>query len=425
MGERATSYPRMRRGAAVLVCATISLSLAGCFETVSLGEGSGDGEGGRAEPAPVHTAVIPVNGPGDLPQVDPCHPGFTTDLDGDGYTPAEGDCNDCDPDVGPDAAEMPTAPGETPLDENCNGVLDEEPPVCDGALSPDDPSPLSAARALDLCRLAEGGKWGVVTAAWVLPDGSLPPKTPAYDLGHGILDGFGPNVAVRRGARLLALSTGTARQPKDPGYQDPKGFEKGYSSLPPDGFPKGATSCAGVESGAPQDSIALDLSLRAPQNADALAFDFDFYSYELPARVCSRYSDLFVALQSPAPKAHVDGNIALDLFGGVISVNTAAFDVCACSSGPPCVASGRELSCSLGKDELLGTGFGADLSHDGDHAATGWLTTESEVQPGGTVRLRLAIQDAEDGRNDSTVLLDHFRWVHRSSQPARKHFPLP
>lgn len=409
----------MRKGAVAVVC--VSLAASGCFETVSLGEGSGDDEAGHTDAPPPRSWVIPVHGPGELPGPEPCHPGFTTDLDGDGFSLAEGDCNDCDPSVGPNAVEMPTQPDETPLDENCNGVLDEALPLCDAALLPDDPSPLSAARALDLCRLSEGGKWGVVSAAWVLPDGSLPPKTPAYDLGHGILSGFGPNVPVRHGARLLALSTGSARQPQDPGYQDPRGFEKGYSSKPPDGFPKGSTSCPGVEPGAPQDAIALELSLLVPQNAEAFAFDFDFYSYELPARACSRYSDLFVALQSPPPPGVADGNIALDPFGTAISVNNAQFNVCACSNGPPCLAQGRELSCALGNAELFGTGFGADMSHDGDHAATGWLTAESEVEPGSAIRLRFAVQDAEDAANDSTVLVDHFRWIRRAHLLPRKH----
>lgn len=418
MGERATGWTRTRWGAAAVV--SLSIAVAGCFETVSLGEGSGVGGAGGEGAPPPRVWVLPVRGPDELPDPEPCHPGITTDLDGDGFSMAEGDCNDCDPGVGPNAAEMPTLPGEAPLDENCNGVLDEAPPLCDAGLPADDPSPLAAARALDLCRLSEGGKWGVVSSAWVLPDGALPPKTPTYDLGHGILSGFGPNVAVRRGARLLALSTGAARQPVDPGYQDPRGFEKGYSSKPPEGFPKGSTSCPGVEPGAPQDSIALELSLLVPQNADAFAFDFDFYSYELPARVCSRYSDLFVALQSPPPAGVADGNIALDAFGNAISVNTAQFNVCACSGGPPCDVQGRELLCALGSSELFGTGFGADLSHDGDHAATGWLTAESEVQPGSAIRLRFAVQDAEDAANDSTVLLDHFRWIRRAHQLPRK-----
>jgi hypothetical protein len=416
-----------RRGAAAIVCTAIAcatVALApGCFDTVSLGEGTTAGQGGDAPAPHIGPWVIPPSGPGDLTGGDLCHPGLTTDLDGDGWTPVQGDCNDCDPSMGPDAVEMPTLPGEAPVDENCNGIIDEATPTCDDGLVPGETSPFAAARALDICQVAHEGRWGVTTAAWVLPDGSAPPTMAAYDLGHGILDGFGPNVPVRSGARLLALSTGTARQPKDPGYQDPRGYDKVYTSKPPEGFPKGSTACAGVESGPPHDAAALELRVRVPQNADALAFDFDFYTYEVPERMCTRYSDLFVTLVDPPPPGRGDGNIAFDAFGNVISVNSVQFEVCGCEGGPPCGAQGRELACSLGASQLLGTGYGSDLAHDGDHGATGWLTAETPVERSGTIRLRFSIHDAEDGTFDSTVLLDHFRWTRGGAQVPRKHLP--
>ena len=43
---------------------------------------------------------------------------------------------------------------------------------------------------------------------------------------------------VQAGKKMLALSSGTARQPTDPGYQDVSGFDKGYTSASPQGFPK-------------------------------------------------------------------------------------------------------------------------------------------------------------------------------------------
>lgn len=422
MVERVRGWRGPRRGVAAIVCASLALGT-GCFDTVSLGEGNSTGQGGEGGRPFLDPWVIPPADTGDITGGDPCHPGLTTDLDGDGYTPTQGDCNDCDPSVGPDAVEMPTLLGDSPKDEDCNGLVDEPVPACDAGLSPAETSALAAARAIDLCQVAHEGRWGVMSAVWVLPDGGTPPTTLAYELGHGILDGFGPNVPVRHGARLLALSTGTARQPTDPGYQDPRGFDKGFVTTSPDGFPKTTTACPGVEPGPPHDSVALELSVRAPSNAQGFAFDFDFYTYELPERMCSRYSDLFVTLLDPPPAGRADGNIAFDRLGNVVTVNGVQFEVCGCAGGPPCGAQGRELACSLGASQLVGTGFGGDTSHDGDHGATGWLTSETPIEPGSTFRLRFTIHDAEDGMLDSTILLDHFRWTRPDSQIPRKHLP--
>ena len=57
-----------------------------------------------------------------------------------------------------------------------------------------------------------------------------PPDTGARGnwLRADFLARFGPNVNVRRGERMLALSSGAARQPTDPGYLPPSGYDKQY-----------------------------------------------------------------------------------------------------------------------------------------------------------------------------------------------------
>jgi len=57
----------------------------------------------------------------------PVEPGLSEDIDGDGWTVAQGDCDDRDRDVFPGAVE--TCNG---LDDNCNGVVDETFPDTDG-----------------------------------------------------------------------------------------------------------------------------------------------------------------------------------------------------------------------------------------------------------------------------------------------------
>lgn len=47
---------------------------------------------------------------------------YFMDADGDGYTPNDGDCNDNDPMLHPDADEICDD-----LDNNCDGLVDEDP----------------------------------------------------------------------------------------------------------------------------------------------------------------------------------------------------------------------------------------------------------------------------------------------------------
>ncbi len=284
---------------------------------------------------------------------------------------------------------------------------------CDAPLGLASNDPLDAARALGLCGDS------LISARWVLADGAAPPTDPTpaagFALGHGILPDFGSNLMPREGAQLLALSSGTARRPADPGYQNIHsfGFAKGYTGNPPMGFPRPSPACPGVETGGVNDPPALELELKAPDWAKGFAFDFDFYTFEWPMFVCSPYNDFFVAILSPVPEGQVDGDISFDAMGNPISVNAAFVSVCGCNGGPPCWAGGRPFTCPDGVDELLETGFDQD-TNGLRHAATSWLTTTAPVMPGQTITLRLAIYDSADQSLDSTVLLDKFRWLPRS-----------
>lgn len=389
----------------------------------SAGSGNGTGGGGGAQ----------TTGDGGLFETGPsgagggtpnCSSGPDDDNDLDGFTPSQGDCNDCDPNVNPAAVEVLTAMSggggtgggaAAPADEDCDGKIDDEDEdllPCDDNLAVD-AGPMDGARAIDLCKQAAGVKdWGVLEAHWVMADGSPPPAGNVnFELGHGILSGFGPNVNVQRGARMLGVSSGSARQPTDPGYQSVNGFSKGYSCTHPQGFPKESPTCGVAVTGGCYDSTGLELLVRAPSNAHGFSFNFNFFTFEWPGYVCSTFNDFFTALLMPFPAGQTDGNITFDNLGNPVSVNNAFVEVCGCAGGPPCTAGGKTFDCSLGTSGLIGTGFGSDLAFGQDHGSTSWLVTQAPVDPGSVFTIRFVAYDSGDGVLDSTSLVDNFQWL--------------
>lgn len=330
---------------------------------------------------------------GKLTEAPPCNATDpNVDNDKDGFTPAQGDCNDCTKQMNPGAYDY-RANG---VDEDCNGIPDDEPADCDAThVDVADPDPMLAARVMGICRIATEKSWGLVSAKYVKADGTIGMAS----VSHGLLPGFGPNVKPRLGANMLALSSGTARQPTDPGYLSPDGAELGTASYTPPGFPIDSPACGNVKTAnddAANNPAALELVIRAPTNANLLSFDFNFYTYEFPAFVCTQFNDFFVVLQSPAPKSAQNGNISFDVQGNPVSVNNGYLEVCAAQT-----AGTKQFDCKLGPSALDGTGFEG-------HAATGWLNTQSPVAGGYEITLRFAIWDMGDEVLDSTVLIDNF-----------------
>jgi hypothetical protein len=337
-----------------------------------------------------------------------------TDFDMDGFSESQGDCNDCDVNVNPNAIEVATpmmgmgGNGMAPpaADEDCDGMVDNLPQPCDSGLAIDSADPYDGARAIGLCKVStDPGEWGVADAQWTYPAGNMPVPAANFDLGHGILAAFGPNVNVQEGSAMLGLSSGSARQPTDPGYMSVGGFSKGiFDTGHPVGFPKESPSCSGSITGTCNDGAALQLTLRPPSNATGFSFNFNFYTYEWPVYVCSTFNDFYAAILEPYPMGQTDGNITFDALANPISVNNAFFDVCGCTGGPPCLAGGISFNCALGDVELQGTGFEG-------HAATSWLQTTAPITKGVEFQLRFLAYDSGDGVLDSTGLTDNFEWL--------------
>ena len=369
---------------------------------------TGSGDGGPSAP--------PVEGA--LTEEPECPSGAPTDDgDGDGFTVADGDCNDCTGQMNPGAFDFPG----NDVDEDCSGTADDEAVACDASttdLASGDA--LEAARAIGLCRARQGASWGLIAARYAQASGA-PGMNP---LSHGLLPDFGPNVAPREGNRLLALSSGTARRPADPGFASPHAAEMGTVTTTPPGYPIATPACPLIPqfilSPFANDSAALEIAIQVPTNANLMRFEFNFYTYEFPVFICSEYNDFFVALVDPPPAHSQFGNVSFDNDGNPVSVNNTFLEVC-----NPQVAGNKTFSCPLGSAQLEQTGYD-ETEGLGPHAATGWLATEVPVTPGTEVRMRFAIWDQGDHQLDSTVLVDNFSWaVKPTSTEAPVTQPIP
>ncbi|GEM_PF-3540303 len=201
-----------------------------------------------------------------------------------------------------------------------------------------------------------------------------------------VIESLGP-ISPLRGPTMTVLTSGRASALRDridyevsPGGTDP------------------------LEPSAPvYDQVLLEVELTAPANAESLTFQWYFLSREYPVFVGSDFNDRFTVIQDGAD---FDGNIVFDEHDNVVDINNAFFEV-------------------TDQESLDGTGFwrpleggwdpfdppapGTELpSHEG--GATGWITTQTPVEPGETLTLRFDIHDVADAVYDSAVLLDDFQW---------------
>jgi hypothetical protein len=326
------------------------------------------------------------------------------DRDDDGF-PIGADCDDGNAAINPGAIEV----AGDGVDNNCNGAIDEALPACDVGLALDSTDAMDFARALGLCDVAKDKAWGVVSAKLTTTDGKAVPLPRQY----GIQRAFGEVVRPRDGEHLVALSSGVARTPEQPGYVAlPKGTDSTTNvSAAPEGWPRNSKGCPKSSKPSAFDSVVLELKIRTPSNAKGFSFDFNFFSSEYVEYVCQPYNDSFVALLET--KAKLDpawgGNIAFDASGDPVNVNSGFFQVCLPDSWL-----GRTFDCPLGIGELRGTGFDAvpsTLTAPARNGATSWLRTTQPIVGGEEITVRFAIWNTGDHWLPSTVLLDRFQWL--------------
>jgi hypothetical protein len=323
----------------------------------------------------------------------------------------------------------PCAPGAGNWDipgNNCDddgdGTVDN-PPTCDDAITPGAATAADFAKALGICATAAKDGYGVVKAELTRGYGS----TQSPNGGQaGVLSKFGNIIKPREGSKLAVLSTGYANE-----YDGPTGTtsfapgkEWNYAGQLPPGFPKAAAGCPQAPD--TNDVVNLKLTLKAPKNASGVRFDFNFYSSEWPAFICSKFNDGFLAyLSAKGFNGGKPDNISFDSKKNPVSVNNGFFDRCTSGVDIGCApgAVPGTSSCPGGTDELRGTGFGVDgkwcdmgplgggqkTSTNG--GATGWLTSSAPVGAGEEFTLEFMIWDTGDSALDSSVLIDNFKWA--------------
>jgi hypothetical protein len=310
------------------------------------------------------------------------------DTDGDGYTTAQGDCNDCNPTVNPGAVEVP-ANGQ---DDDCNGQVDEPAPTCDSANGGKGDA-ASLAQSMDLCdaRFLKSA----------MTNGSSDTRA------RIVAAKFGTVVVPRAGANMALMSTGLAVDKSSTSYVAPQeGTDLKNTGTNPLPNLVGASSCgqAGAVT-AVKDYTELVLTLKAPTNAQSFTFDFHFFSAEYPEYVCTQYNDELLVIVQSSKTYTQPTNLSFDAKKNPITVNSGFFTVCTNGATP------QTMNCTHPVTDIAGTGYEDD---DGTGVpiggSTGWLTTTAPIAPGEDITLRFVIFDEGDGFYDSSALIDNFKW---------------
>ncbi len=326
-------------------------------------------------------------------------------------------------------------------DDDGDGVVDNA-PSCDDSLA-EAGSAEEFARAMGICTKASDKGYGLVSATFTRGYNRQDAPKPQQ---HGVLPKFGDVIVPREGKRIGVLSTGYAKEFDGNGTEPFGGItcsnpcilpklngkdwwtsgldpDRGNGSAPP-GFPKPAQGCKGAMG--VNDVINLKLELKAPPNAKGIKFDFNFYSGEWPAYICTPFNDGFIAyLKAKGFNNGTADNISFDKDKNPVSVNNGFFDRCTAGVKTGCAGDTQKDSvCPGGVAELGGTGYGQNgkwcepfpapaggSQTSANGGATGWLQSQAPVEPGETFTIEFMIWDTGDGVLDSSVLLDNFQWA--------------
>jgi hypothetical protein len=314
------------------------------------------------------------------------------DQDGDGYTPAQGDCNDCDPNINPGAIDV-AGDGK---DNDCNGSVDDPQPACDtGATGKADPQSLT--QSIELC----DSRFVKMSA-----------MAGASDMrARKVMPAFGTVVKPQAGVNMALLSTGLAEDKTTKPFTEPQdGTDLKNSGTNPLPNLAGSSNCGQGAQSDVHDYTEYVLTLKAPTNVQSFSFQFQFFSAEYPEFVCTAYNDEFLVIIQSSKTYPTATNISFDANKNPITVNSGFFTICQNGSSP------QTMNCKQGVDQIAGTGYEDDDgsgifgSPEPIGGSTGWLTTTAPIAAGEDITLRFVIFDENDGIYDSAALIDNFTW---------------
>ena len=358
------------------------LLVGGCaVANVDHGRGGGGGGGGPAD-SPGGGGSGGSGGNAPCSATDP-----NKDMDGDGYTPAQGDCNDCDPLINPGAINIPGDPTSYDCSGNSNA-----PATCDsGAAGKKDPA--SLAQSIELCDPR------------FLKNAAM--NGPSDMRARNVMASFGV-LKPKAGASMMLISNGVATDESGAGYVNPQhGTQLSSSNTFANPLPTltGASNC-GQSGNVPtvNDYTELVLTLHAPTNAKSFSFQFQFFSGEYPDWVCTAYNDEFLAIVQSTKTYAQPTNISFDAMKNPITVNSGFFTVCTNGTTP------QTMHCTSPPSDNAGTGYETADMASLPGGSTGWLSTTAPIAPGEDVTLRFVIFDQGDHILDSAALIDNFQW---------------
>jgi hypothetical protein len=233
------------------------------------------------------------------------------DVDQDGWGVCDGDC--CD-DVGPGclnpALVNPGAfeyPGNG-VDDDCDGVIDNALPSCDMGLASNSANADDYARAINLCQFTIQNPplperiWGVIQANLHRANAAGLPNANS----RSIRPNFAAGNPAQEGERLVVLSSGHAAAS---GQTNPNfaSFQQGQNMNTSSAFPAdwltanggslpNAPGCPNLAGNTAYDPVMLRLQVRVPTNAQSFTVRMNFFSAEYPEYVCTAFNDFFVTL---------------------------------------------------------------------------------------------------------------------------------
>lgn len=240
------------------------------------------------------------------------------DLDNDGWTACENDCDDTNALVNPGAFEVTytlsdhdnnpntppvIVPGGNGVDDDCDPATPDttDPADCSTAQKLSGVTAMDIAQAMDLCKNTTANppkpqkKWGLLSADYRLGNGSAPGATnlnnfQSYQAAvlaqYGYLNGnpAQKNNAPKKGPTMGGISSGNMRYTGLPNFVSPNGGV-GYNSTsacPADyiaangGSLPSSLGCNGGNcfgGSTCNDSIMVRLQVRVPTNAKSMSYD--------------------------------------------------------------------------------------------------------------------------------------------------------